>query len=47
LHVNDALLELARDDPLDAWGDIPLLELTGPLDGRLAAVLAAVTLHGG
>jgi predicted ATPase len=25
----------------DAWGDIPLLELGGPLDGRLDAVLAA------
>ena len=41
-EMNEALLELARDDPLDAWGDIPLLELSGPLDGRLAAVLAAL-----
>lgn len=41
-EANDALLELARDDPLDAWGDIPLLELSGPLDGRLDAVLAAL-----
>jgi hypothetical protein len=40
--MNDALLELARDDPLDAWGSIPLLELSGPLDGRLDAVLAAL-----
>src|SRR5580704_13938293 len=38
-EMNDALLELARDDPQDAWGDIPLLELDGPLDGRLDAVL--------
>jgi hypothetical protein len=41
-EVNDALLELARDDPLDAWGGIPLLELNGPLDRRLDAVLAAL-----
>jgi hypothetical protein len=41
-QVNDALLELAREDPLDAWGDIPLLELAGPLAGRLDAVLAAL-----
>jgi hypothetical protein len=40
--MNEALLELARDDPLDAWGDIPVLELSGPLGGRLAAVLAAL-----
>jgi hypothetical protein len=36
------LLELVYDDPLDLWGDIPVLELTGPLDGRLDAVLAAL-----
>lgn len=41
-RMNDALLELAHDDPLDAWGEIPLLELSGPLDGRLDAVLAAL-----
>jgi hypothetical protein len=41
-QMNDALLELAYSDPLDAWGDIPVLELTGPLDGRLDAVLAAL-----
>jgi hypothetical protein len=40
--MNDALLELVYDDPLDAWGDIPVLELNGPLDGRLDAVLAAL-----
>jgi hypothetical protein len=41
-QMNEALLELAYGDPLDAWGDIPVLELTGPLDGRLDAVLAAL-----
>ena len=30
------------NDPLDAWGDVPVLELSGPLDGRLDAVLAAI-----
>ena len=42
LQMNDALLELAYDDPLNAWGGIPVLELTGPLDRRLDAVLAAL-----
>jgi hypothetical protein len=41
-QVNDALLELARGDPLDVWGDIPLLELSGSLDGRLDTVLATL-----
>jgi hypothetical protein len=41
-RMNDVLLELVYGDPLDAWGDIPVLELTGPLDGRLDAVLAAL-----
>jgi hypothetical protein len=41
-EMNDALLELVYDDPLDAWGNIPLLELSGRLDGRLGAVLAAL-----
>jgi AAA domain len=40
-QMNDVLLELAYDDPLDAWGDIPVLELSGPLDRRLDTVLAA------
>jgi len=40
-QMNDALLELVYDDPLNARGDIPVLELSGPLDGRLDAVLAA------
>jgi predicted ATPase len=42
-RMNDALLELVYDDPLNAWGNIPVLELTGPLDGRLTAVLAALS----
>ena len=41
-EMNDALLELVYDDPLNAWEDIPVLELSGPLDGRLDAVLAAL-----
>ena len=41
-RMNDALLELVYDDPLNAWGDIPVLELSGPLDRRLDAVLAAL-----
>jgi hypothetical protein len=42
-QMNDALLELVYDDPLHAWGDIPVLELSGQLDGRLDAVLAALS----
>ena len=41
-EMNDSLLELVYDDPLNAWEDIPVLELSGPLDGRLDAVLAAL-----
>ena len=41
-QMNNALLELAYDDPLNAWGDLPVLELSGPLDRRLDAVLAAM-----
>src|ERR1700689_5545232 len=40
--MNDALVELVHDDPLNGWEDIPVLELDGPLDGRLGAVLAAL-----
>jgi hypothetical protein len=40
--MNDALVELVHDDPLNAWEDIPVLELDGPLDARLGAVLAAL-----
>ncbi|OWV09559.1 hypothetical protein B5D80_09215 [Micromonospora wenchangensis] len=38
-RMNDALLELVYDDPLDAWNDTPVLELSGPLDNRLEAIL--------
>ena len=41
-QMNDALLELVYDDPLNAWSDVPVLELNGPLDARLNAVLAAL-----
>jgi AAA domain len=41
-RMNDALLDLVHDDPLDAWADLPILELDGPLDARPAAVLAAL-----
>jgi hypothetical protein len=41
-RMNDALLELVYDDPLTAWSDIPVLELSGPLDRRLDIVLAAL-----
>jgi hypothetical protein len=41
-RMNDVLLELVYDDPLNAWPDIAVLELTGPLDRRLDAVLAAL-----
>ena len=34
-EMNDSLLELVYDDPLNAWEDIAVLELSGPLDGRL------------
>jgi hypothetical protein len=44
-EMNDALVELVYDDPLDAWGDVPVLELDGPLDGRVGAVLAALGRH--
>ncbi|GAA0961993.1 hypothetical protein GCM10009550_55360 [Actinocorallia libanotica] len=40
--MNDALLELVHADPLDAWADVPVLELDGPLEGRLSAVLKAL-----
>jgi predicted ATPase len=41
-EMNEALVELVYDDPLNAWQDIPVLELDGPLSGRLGAVLAAL-----
>jgi hypothetical protein len=41
-QMNDALLELVYNDPLNAWGDVPVLELSGPLDHRLDTLLAAL-----
>jgi AAA domain len=41
-QMNDALLELVYDDPLNAWGHLPVLELSGPLDSRLDVVFAAL-----
>jgi hypothetical protein len=46
-QVNDALLDLVYVDPLSAWEGIPVLELSGPLDGRLDAVLAALGIASG
>ena len=40
--MDEALLELVYADPLDAWADLLVLELDGPLDARLPAVLAAL-----
>lgn len=45
-RMNDALLELVYDDPLHAWTDTPVLELSGPLDGRVDLVLAAAAQLG-
>ncbi len=42
VEMNDALLDLVYGDPLDVFGEVPLLELDGPLDGRPDAVLAAL-----
>ena len=39
--MNDALLDLVYADPLDAWAEVPVLELDGPLENRLPTVLAA------
>ena len=41
-QMNDALLDLVYGDPLNAWEDIPVLDLNGPLDSRLDAVVAAL-----
>lgn len=40
--MNDALVDLVHADPVDAWEDVPVLELDGPLDARPEAVLAAL-----
>ena len=43
-RMNDALLDLVYANPLDAWGEVPVLELDGPLGNRLPAVLTALGL---
>ncbi|MEU5694361.1 AAA family ATPase [Actinosynnema sp. NPDC020468] len=43
--TNDALLDLVHADPLDAWPDVPVVELDGPLAGRAHVVLAAARHH--
>jgi predicted ATPase len=40
--MNEALLELVYQDPLQAWRDVPVIELSGPLNGRVEAVLRAL-----
>jgi predicted ATPase len=37
--MNDALLEIVYNDPLDLCRDVPVLVLDGPLDDRLSMVL--------
>ncbi|MEU0482055.1 AAA family ATPase [Streptosporangium sp. NPDC006013] len=44
--VNDTLLDLVYSDPLQVLGDVPVIELTGPLDERPEVVLAALPDHG-
>jgi hypothetical protein len=44
-EMSEALLELVYADPLNVCGDVPLLELDGRLNDRLAAVLAALGQH--
>ncbi|BEL04581.1 hypothetical protein Q0Z83_027720 [Actinoplanes sichuanensis] len=38
----EAICALVYDDPLDAWADLPVLELNGPLDARLETVVATL-----
>ncbi|WP_433065282.1 hypothetical protein [Dactylosporangium sp. CS-033363] len=40
--ANAAILDLVYDDPLDAWPDTPVLELSGPLESRLHTVVTAL-----
>lgn len=44
--MNDTLLDLVYNDPLQVLGDVQMIELTGPLDERPEAVLAALPGHG-
>jgi hypothetical protein len=41
-NMNGTMLDLLYSDPLEVLADVPVIELTGPLDGRPAAVLAAL-----
>jgi hypothetical protein len=41
-NVHDTLLDLLYNDPLQVLGDVPVIELTGPLDRRPETVLAAL-----
>ncbi|WP_433023249.1 AAA family ATPase [Kribbella sp. CA-294648] len=43
--VNDSLLDLVYADPLRICENLPVIELTGPLNGRSDAVLAALRSH--
>ncbi|WP_433672162.1 AAA family ATPase [Nocardia sp. CA-136227] len=45
--VNDALLELVYADTMELLHDVPILELTCPLDQRVHAVLEALAGHHG
>jgi hypothetical protein len=40
--MNDALLEIVYNDPLDLCGDVPVLVLDGPLDDRPPTVLNVI-----
>ena len=42
MNSHGQIVARAYDDPLNVWGDIPVLELSGPFDRRLDAVLAAL-----
>ena len=43
--MNDALIELVYANPLEVCANVPVLELDGPLRGRVAAVIAALRQH--
>ncbi|HET8627887.1 MAG TPA: AAA family ATPase [Thermomicrobiales bacterium] len=44
--MNDALLDLIHDDPLGVCRGVRTIELRGPLEGRVAAVIAALPRPG-
>lgn len=43
--MNEALLELVFGDPLEVFEQVQVLELSGPLNGRLNGVLAALGMR--